>query len=143
MILPDVNVLIYAFREETPDHAAYASWLDDVVRGSRRFGMSEGVLSGFLRLVTNRRVYAVPAPLGNALAFVDRILAAPACERVRPGPRHWGIFVDLCQAARVEGGGVSDAYHAALAIETGSVWITADRGFARFPGLHWRQPLSS
>jgi predicted nucleic acid-binding protein len=59
-----------------------------------------------------------------------------------PGPRHWKIFVDLCRATGARGNRVPDAYLAALAIESGSEWVTTDRDFARFEGLRWRYPLA-
>jgi len=58
-----------------------------------------------------------------------------------PGPRHWEIFARLCRKIGARGNRVPDAFLAALAIESGSEWMTADRGFARFPGLRWRHPL--
>jgi hypothetical protein len=60
---------------------------------------------------------------------------------VTPGSRHWTLFLDLCRKAGAKGNLVSDAYHAALAIESGCEWITTDRDFARFPGLRWRTPF--
>ena len=61
---------------------------------------------------------------------------------IAPGPRHWGIFAGLCRTTGVRGNLVPDAYLAALAIESGSEWISTDRDYARFPGLRWRHPLA-
>jgi predicted nucleic acid-binding protein len=60
---------------------------------------------------------------------------------VRPGPRHWEIFVDLCRAGRATGKLVPDAFHAAVAIEHGCEWVTTDADFSRFPGFRWSHPL--
>jgi toxin-antitoxin system PIN domain toxin len=141
MILPDVNVLVYAHRGDAPDHARYAEWLEEVARGDAAFGMADLVLSGFLRVVTHPRVFAPPSPLEDALAFVEGLRGRPACVSVAPGPRHWQLFASLCRRVGAKGNLVPDAYLAALAIESGSEWITTDRGFARFPGLRWRHPL--
>ncbi|MEK7270556.1 MAG: PIN domain-containing protein, partial [Planctomycetota bacterium] len=65
----------------------------------------------------------------------------PNCVLLSPGKRHWDIFSGLCRKAGAKGNLIADAYLAALAIETGSEWITTDRDFARFPGLKWRHPL--
>ena len=143
MILPDVNILICAFRADAPRHAEYRAWVADTVSGREAFGLSELVLSGVLRVATHPRVFTPPAPLDKARAFVDALRAQPNCVLVQPGPRHWGIFTDLCRAAGAKGNLIADAYHAALAIEHGCEWITSDRDYARFPGLRWRHPLEA
>ena len=103
--------------------------------------MADVVLSGFLRVVTHPRIFDPPTPLEDALVFVDTLTSRPNCVWLAPGPRHWELFTDLCRKTGAKGNVVPDAYHAALAIETGSTWVTADRGFARFPGLRWKHPL--
>lgn len=142
MLLPDVNVLVCAHRQDTPDHDRFRGWLEDAVNGPEAFGLSDQVLSGFLRVVTHPRVFADPTPLEAALAFADTLRSAPNRVPIAPGERHWEIFRRLCREAGVRGNLVPDAWFAALAIESGSEWITTDRDFARFPGLRWRHPLS-
>lgn len=105
------------------------------------YGVTDLVLSGFLRLVTNRRIFAPPTPTRTALRFVAAVRSPANAVVVRAGPRHWEIFSALCLRAGARGNLVPDAYLAALAIESGSEWVTTDRGFARFPGLRWRHPL--
>jgi len=141
VILIDVNVLVYAHREDAPDHAAYRKWLQDAIVSEAAYGISDLVLSGFLRAVTHPRVFRVPTPMRLALAFTHALRERPNCVLVSPGPRHWEIFARLCRAAAVKGNLVPDAYLAALAIESGSEWITTDRDYSRFPGLRWRHPL--
>jgi len=99
------------------------------------------VLSGFLRIVTNRRLLPSPLPLRDAIDVAERIRSRSNCMVIHPGARHWNLFVDLCRRVNARGNLVPDAYLAALAIESGSEWITTDRDYARFPGLHWRHPL--
>jgi len=106
------------------------------------FGLSEIVVSGFIRIATHPRVFAPPAPLDRALAFADSLRARPNAVIITPGRRHWDIFQQSCRKAGAKGNIVADAYLAALAIESGSEWVTTDRDFARFPGLRWRHPLS-
>ena len=103
--------------------------------------MSDSVLSGFLRIVTHPRVFDPPSPLAAALEFAHQVRSQPHCVHLAPGPRHWGIFTRLCKQAGAKGNMISDAYLAALAIETGSEWITTDRDYSRFAGLKWRHPL--
>jgi uncharacterized protein len=141
MILPDVNVLVYAFRPDAEHHQACRHWLDSVVNGDEAYGMAPQVLSSVLRVVTNRRVFVRPSRLDSALAFCGTLLDQPHCQIVRPGARHWTIFTDVCRSARAAGNLVADAWFAALAIESGCEWITTDRNYARFDGLRWRSPL--
>lgn len=142
MILLDVNVLVYAHRRDAEDHERYLEWLTDVVNGDRAFGLSDLVLSGFVRITTHPRIFVTPTPLAAALEFVTRLREAPNRVGVAPGPRHWSIFERLCRTAHVKGNLVADAYLAAMAIESGSELITTDRDFARFPDLRWRSPFS-
>lgn len=141
MLLADVNVFIYSFRIESPDHGRHRRWLEDALGGPEPFGVSELVLTAFLRIVTNHRVYVAPTPPVKAMAFCDAVLAAPAAVTVRPGPRCWDLFRSLHRAVGPRGNVVPDAYLAALALEHGATWVTTDAGFARFPGLRWRRPL--
>lgn len=143
MLLFDVNVLVYANRVDSPDHLRYKAWLEGVVNSEASYGLSELALSAFLRLVTNRRIFREPTSLDHALTFADSLRSQPNCVIVSPGPRHWGIFTRICRAADIRGDLVPDAYFAALAIESGSEWITTDRDYSRFPGLRWRHPLAS
>ncbi len=142
MIVPDVNVLVYAHRRDAARHDEYRAWLEAAITGPAPYGLSDLVLAGFLRVVTHPRVFRDPTPLADALAFVRAIRDRPGQVSVVPGPRHWSIFLDLCAQARVRGNLVPDAYFAALAIESGAEWITTDGDFARFPGLKTRHPLA-
>ena len=136
-------MLVYAFREDALNHASYREWLEGVVAGPEAFGVSELVLSGVIRVVTHPRVFREPAPLDVALRFANALRSAPSAVAIVPGERHWDIFEDLCTRAGARGNLVPDAYLAALAIESGSEWITSDRDYARFAGLRWRHPLES
>ena len=142
MILFDVNVLVHAFHEASPEHEAYRSWLQAAVNGDEPFGVSELVLSGFVRVATHPRVFDPPAPAADALAFAAALRSRPNAVVIAPGPRHWSIFERLCLLACARGNLVADAYLAALAIESGCEWITSDRDFSRFPGLRWRHPIT-
>jgi Predicted nucleic acid-binding protein, contains PIN domain len=134
-------VLVYAFHEGAPDHDRYRGWLTAAVESDEPMGVSELVLSGFVRVATHPRIFSPPSPINEALAFVTALRIQPNAVAVAPGPRHWEIFERLCLAVGAKGNLVPDAYLAALAIESGSEWITTDRDFSRFPGLRWRHPL--
>lgn len=140
MVLCDVNVLVYAHREDAPRHAACREWLESTINGDDAYGVSELVLSGFIRVVTHPKIFVKPTPLADALAFTALLREQPNAVPVAPGPRHWEIFQRLCMASEVRGNLVPDAYLAALAIESGCQWVTTDRDFARFDGLRTRAP---
>jgi toxin-antitoxin system PIN domain toxin len=140
MVLIDVNVLVYAHRQDVPNHVAYRRWLEGVMQSDEAYGISEIELAGFIRVVTHPRVFRTPTPTNQALLFARQVRDRPNCLVVSPGARHWDIFTRLCQAAGVRGNLVPDAYLAALAIESGCEWITTDRDYSRFPGLRWRIP---
>ena len=141
MILPDVNVLLYAHRREYPEHAAYAEWLRRAVLSPEPFALSELVCSAFVRIVTNPRAFDPVTPVDKALEFIQRLRRRANCVVLRAGSRNWDIFSELCRRTGTGGKLVADAYHAALAIEHGCEWLTNDGDFARFPNLRWRHPL--
>jgi toxin-antitoxin system PIN domain toxin len=116
MLLFDVTILVHAFREDSPRHQEVRQWLERVLGEESSFGVAELVLSGFIRIVTHPRIFEPPAPLERALELTQALLAQPGCIVVRPGPRHWGIFLRLCREADARGNLVPDAYLAALAI---------------------------
>jgi uncharacterized protein len=140
MMLPDVNVLIYAFRRGVPQHAVCRKWLDEVVLGAERFAISPLALAAVIRITTNTRTYATPSSLESAFGYCEDLLGQPHCQAVEPGERHWDIFRRLCVETETRGPRVTDAWYAALAIEWGCEWVTLDRDYARFPGLRWRVP---
>jgi toxin-antitoxin system PIN domain toxin len=142
VILPDVNVLVYAYRADALEHTRYRSWFEREIGSDAAFGLSELVLSSFVRVVTHPRVFVTPTPVEDALVFADALRGQPNCVVVSPGPRHWEIFTRLCRESSVRGNLVPDTYLAALALESGSEWITTDRDYARFAGLRWRHPLA-
>ena len=138
----DVNVLIYAHRTDAhPEHAAYARWLTDLALGPEPFALSSLALSGVVRIVTNPKVFKTPSTLDQVFGFVRELSQRPNAHILNPGPDHWLIFEQLCTRSRATGKLVADAYHAALAIEHGCVWVTTDADFARFAGLRWEHPL--
>jgi len=143
MLCVDVNVLVYAHRPEAPEHAAHRTWLEAARKGPEPLGLPTVVASGFLRVVTHPRIFIEPTPLGVALDFLEILRTSPATVPVDPGERHWQVFTELCTRIDARGNKVPDAFLAALAIEQGATWISADRGFAGFPGLRWMHPLDN
>jgi uncharacterized protein len=143
MILLDVNVLVHAHREDTEHHESIKDWLESALDKPGTVAVSDLALSGCLRIITHPKVFKEPTPVALALEFVQDLRSRAEVHLLAPGPLHWEIFTNLCQKVEMRGNLIPDAYHAALAIESGCEWITLDRGFARFPGLRWSHPLDS
>jgi toxin-antitoxin system PIN domain toxin len=141
MLAPDVNVLVYAHRVESPDHGRYGEWLRRLATGAEPFALSDLVCAGFVRVVTNPRLWRPATEPATALTFVDHLRRRRACRLLAPGSGTWTIFSRLVDAAAARGKLVADAYLAALAIENGCTLATCDGDFARFAELRWVHPL--
>ena len=139
-LMPDVNVLVYAHRQDETWHAAYREWLEAAIDGPHPFALSVLVAVGFVRIVTNARIYADPTPLPVALAVVERLMTHPRCRVAALGAAHLEEVSRLCRAVGATGKQVADAQHAAVAIAGGATWVTRDDDFARFErhGLQWQ-----
>ncbi len=140
MLIPDVNILIGAYRGEDPRHHELHKWLVDTIEAGTSIGLTPAVVGGYVRIVTNPAIYDDPTPIEIALAHIDALRVGDSVVDVRPGPRHWEIFAELCREANARGNLVADAAHAAVAIEHSATLVTLDRDFARFPGLRWELP---
>jgi hypothetical protein len=142
VILPDINVLVYAARDDSSDAARYRSWLQSALSGPEPVAVVSPVVAGFIRVVTNPRVFAVPSTLDAALSFVDALVAAPAAVQPALSERLGGLLGEVCRGAGATADRVPDAYLAAIALDLDAELVTADRGFSRFAGLRWRHPLA-
>ncbi len=142
MLIPDVNVLIYAHRRDScDDHPAYAEWLTDVATGLEPFALSTLALVGVTRIVTNPRVFQKPSTHDEVFGFINELVIRPNARVVGPGPNHLEIFEELCRRSGATSKLVADAQHAAVAIEHGCTLVTTDSDFDRFPELRWKHPL--
>jgi toxin-antitoxin system PIN domain toxin len=141
MLLPDVNIFVYAQREDVSMHANAKFWLEAALNGGEPVALFDPVLASFLRIVTNRRIFKVPTPLTLALSFVEIMRSAPAARSLTAGASHWEIFVRLCRDTNAAGDDIPDVYLAALALENDCEFVTTDEDFGRFPRLKWRKPF--
>ena len=142
MNLCDVNVLIYAMREDTPHHVAALSWLESVLEGEEVFGWHPLLGASLLQITTNRRIFAEPSSPEQCLEFINAIFAAPATQRIAEGERFWSLFTDLIVRYHIQGPRISDVYWAALAIEQSAAFCSAGRGFGQFAELQWHDLLT-
>lgn len=140
MILLDVNVVVAALHHDHPQHGQIRPWFDDLVADRRSFGVPTTVWASVVRLVTNRRVFDVPATPDDAFAFIRAVVAQPSYQAVEPGPRHLTVFEAVCTSADVRADLVPDAFLAAIAIENAATVASFDRDFARFEELDWIIP---
>ena len=141
VIVTDVNVLVYAFDESWPNHARYAGWLAGIAGGADLLALVDTVLSQFVRIVTHPKIFEDPAPTAVALEFVQALIDSPSGTWLGSNRATWQAFTSLAEGDRgVRGNHVPDAYLASVAIANGARLATADRGFARYPGLDWFDP---
>ncbi len=140
MKLLDVNVVLAAARDDHPLFPAARPWLDRLWATDERFSVPDTVWVAFVRLVTNRRIFLVPASLAEAFGYLRAVRSQPNHLDVRAGPRHLEHFERLCHEADATGDLAADAHLAALAVEHGCELVSFDRDFARFPRLRWVRP---
>ncbi len=143
MIIPDINLLLYAYDSSSPCHARAGAWWRSCLEGEEPVGLPHVVVCGFLRLVTSPRVFVNPLHLREAAGHVRAWLEQPPVQVLVPGPEHLSTLLHLLEALGTAGNLVSDAQIAALAIEYDAVLHTADADFIRFPGLRWFNPLAA
>ena len=141
MILPDINLLVYAYNSDAPFHAPARSWWQACLNGRGTVGLPWIAMLGFIRLMSSPAVCTAPMAPAEAVGHAASWLERPQVQIVVPGPRHLAILADIMAGARVSSRLTTDAHLAALAIETQAELHSNDLDFARFPGLRWRNPL--
>jgi len=141
LILPDINLLVYAYNSDAPDHARARAWWEASLSGMRPVGLAWIVMLGYLRLMTSRSLLIDPFAPSDAVGHVRSWLARPQALILSPGTRHLDLFEGLMQAAGASGQLTTDVHLAALAIEHQAELCSNDTDFARFPGLRWSNPL--
>lgn len=136
MIAVDTNVLVYAHREEVPQHRRARARLTGLAEGAARWSIPIFCLGEFLRVITHPRVFDPPFTAEEACEAVERILASPSLQVLLPGDRFWTLVAEAVRQARATGNLVFDAQIVALCRESGvRVLLTEDRDFERFAGF--------
>lgn len=141
MIVPDLNLLLYAYDASSPDHTAAAAWWEGCMNGGETVGLPYVVLFGFVRLTTSARVFASPMPLASSIACLREWLQRPHVLAADGGPDHVSATLDLLREAGGTGNLTTDAQIAAVALHHGATIHTNDTDFARFRGVRIRNPL--
>jgi uncharacterized protein len=142
VILVDANVMLYAEDRLSPCHEAARAWWDAELSSDSPVCLSWTVLSAFIRIATNPRVFEQPLSLGQAASRVQSWLDQPCTRIVHATDRHWEVFRQMLIGGQAAANLVTDAHLAALAVEHGCQLISTDADFARFPGLKWKNPLA-
>ena len=141
MIVPDINLLLYAYDNDAPKHEAARIWWENLLNGTEPVGIPWVVIVGFIRLITNPNVITPPATPAQAVGYVLGWLDCDHINLIEPGTRHLALLQQNLDAAGIGGNLVPDAHIAALALEHGAIVHSNDADFARFPGVQWHNPL--
>ena len=141
MIIPDINLLVYAYNSDAPHHPRARTWWETTLSSTRPVGLPWVAMLGYLRLMTSRSVLIDPYAPGEAIAHIRSWLERPNVLVLGPGSRHLDLVEDLMTAAHASGQHTTDVHLAALAIEHQAELCSNDSDFARFPGLRWSDPL--
>jgi toxin-antitoxin system PIN domain toxin len=141
VIVLDANLLIYAYNSGSAHHTKARVWLEKTLSEIEAVGLPWQAVSAFLRVMTNRRLPGSRLTVVQAVEIVEEWLEQPNVRIIEAGDEHWSVFQRMVIEGQASGPLVSDAQIAALTIEYGGVLYTADRDFARFPGLRWKNPL--
>ena len=143
MILVDANILLYAEDALSASHQPAREWWDDQLSGSEPVCLCWTVLSAFIRIGTNPRVFENPLSLEQALSRIQSWFDQPCTRIIRPTEQHWITFQRMLNDGQAVSNLVTDAHIAALALEHGCIVATTDADFARFPTLKWINPLNT
>jgi toxin-antitoxin system PIN domain toxin len=142
VVLPDINLLVFAYNGAAPQHAAARRWWEQLMTGRERIGIPWAVALGFVRLVTHPAVLEHPLPPREALARLRQWFAREHVQSLDPGPRHLMILETLFEHTGVGAHLTTDTHLAALAMEHQCELHSNDTDFGRFPGLRWHNPLT-
>lgn len=142
MIIPDVNLLVYAYNSDAAHHQQAKTWWEQGMRGRQPVALPWIVALGFLRIITSRAVLTRPMDVATALDHVRSWLDQPGVQLLQPGPRHLDILTSFGEAGVLTAALMTDAHIAALAIENQATVHSNDSDFSRFPGLHWTNPIN-
>jgi len=142
VIVVDANLLIYSYDTASPHHKRSRAWVEKIFSGAEPVGLPWQTITAFLRVVTNRKLPVSSLTVEQAAQIVEGWLEQPNVRIIVAGHEHWFILKRMIIEGQASGPLISDAEIVALTLEYGGVLYTADRDFARFPGLRWTNPLS-
>ena len=142
MILPDVNILLYAHNKDDQKFGEASVWLKELLSGATTACFCWETINGFIRVSTNPKAMPSPITLEEAFTIVADWMAAKNSTLLQPTDRHLEVLRKTASDAGVRGSLFSDAVLAALAIDHGATLATTDQDFSRFDGLKIINPLA-
>ena len=143
MILPDINLLLYAYNKQAPQHDKARVWWEETLNGSELVGLPHEVTLGFFHIATNPRLGSSAISSDAAQQTISGWLEAPSIKIILPKTNHTARVFDLLRRCGASGQLTSDASLAIYAIEHRATLYSNDADFSRFPGLDWRNPLTN
>ncbi len=142
MIIPDINLLVYAYNAQSRQHEAARQWWEQLLNGTGTVGIPWVVILGFIRIATHPKILDNPLPVSGACSRVQSWLTRPQTTLIHPGNRHANILFDFLESVGSAGNLTTDAHLAALAVEHQADLHSTDADMARFRGLRWTNPLA-
>lgn len=142
MIVPDLNLLVYAYDSRSPQHGAAAVWWKGCIMGPEEIGLAAVVVFGFVRLCTHPKVFHHPLTVAEAATRVESWLARPQVRIIEPSPHHVAEVLALLGQTGTAGDLTTDAQLAALVRQEQAVLHSNDTDFHRFPGISCFNPLT-
>ena len=143
MIIPDVNLLLYAIIDAFPQHETARSWWEETMNSNELIGLTDPAIFGFLRISTNPRLLKPPLPIGEAAGVVEGWLAEPNVRWAVPGPRHHALALEFVRSIGTAGNLTTGVQLAAIAVENDATICSNDSDFARFDSVRWINPLAA
>lgn len=143
MIIPDVNLLLYAVIDAFPQHEKARQWWEDAMNSDEVIGLADPAVFGFLRISTNPRLLKPPLSADRAATVIETWIAQPNVLWARPGSRHHALTLGYLRAAGTAGNLTTDAQLAAIAAENDAIICSNDNDFGRFDGIRWHNPLTA
>lgn len=143
MIIPDVNLLLYAVIDAFPQHQTAKSWWEETMNSNELIGLTDPAIFGFLRISTNPRLLKPPLPVGEAAGAVEGWLAEPNVRWAVPGPHHHALALEFLRSVGTAGNLTTDVQLAAIAVENNATICSNDADFARFDSVRWINPLTA
>lgn len=142
MIIPDVNLLLYASIDAFPQHAPAKSWWEQTMNSTELIGLTNPAIFGFLRISTNPRLLKPPLPVDQAAGIIEGWLAEPNVRWAVPGPHHHALALGFLRSVGTAGNLTTDVQLAAIAVENDATVYSNDSDFARFDSVRWINPLT-
>jgi uncharacterized protein len=143
VIIPDVNLLLYAIIDAFPQHESAKSWWEQAVNSNELIGLTDLAIFGFLRISTNPRLLKPPLPVEGAAEIVEGWLAEPSVRWAVPGPHYHALALEFLRSAGTARNLTTDVQLAAIAAENDATIYSNDSDFARFDSVRWVNPLSA